>query len=150
MDTMKEIGNIKKHTHLPFTLAFTRGSTESPFYDILQMNVLHTGRLMFQLVQYSRYRKGLRCGVVYLRTPTERLQTIEQGSKTLICILFTKLNIHLLLERVFLTFSGYSLTVTQIQTNARKRLYKFRNRTHFPRDAKRIYEKTYYSHASSV
>ncbi|KAG5454752.1 hypothetical protein CSKR_104358 [Clonorchis sinensis] len=42
-----------------------------------------------------------------------------------------KLNIHLLLERVFLNFSGYSLTVTQI-------------------DAKRIYEKTYYSHASSV
>ncbi|KAG5446459.1 hypothetical protein CSKR_105827 [Clonorchis sinensis] len=77
-------------------------------------------------------------------------RTIEQGSKTLICIPFTKLNIHLLLERVFLNFSGYSLTVTQIQANATKRLHQFRNRSHFLRDAKRIYEKTYYSHASSV
>ncbi|KAG5441217.1 hypothetical protein CSKR_102431, partial [Clonorchis sinensis] len=68
------------------------------------------------------------------------LQTIEQGSKTLICISFTKLNIHLLLERVFLNFSGYSLTVTQIQANATKRPHKFRNRSHFSRDAKRIYE----------
>ncbi|KAG5453343.1 hypothetical protein CSKR_109357 [Clonorchis sinensis] len=34
--------------------------------------------------------------------------------------------------------------------NATKRLHKFRNRSHFSRDAKRIYEKTYYSHASSV
>ncbi|KAG5454382.1 hypothetical protein CSKR_107237 [Clonorchis sinensis] len=78
------------------------------------------------------------------------LQTIEQGSKTLICISFTKLNIHLLLECVFLNFPGYSLTVTQMQANATKRLHKFRNRSHFSRDAKRIYEKTYYSHASSV
>ncbi|KAG5444234.1 hypothetical protein CSKR_104503 [Clonorchis sinensis] len=31
-----------------------------------------------------------------------------------------------------------------------KRLHKYRNRSHFSRDAKRIYEKTYYSHASSV
>ncbi|KAG5450487.1 hypothetical protein CSKR_112688 [Clonorchis sinensis] len=56
--------------------------------------------------QPNRYRllNSLRCG----------LQTIEQGSKTLRCVSFTKLNIHLLLERVFLNFSGYSLTVTQI------------------------------------
>ncbi|KAG5446996.1 hypothetical protein CSKR_113981 [Clonorchis sinensis] len=47
--------------------------------------------------------EGLRC-VVYSRTSTEQLQTIEQGSKTLICISFTKLNIHLLLERVFPNF----------------------------------------------
>ncbi|KAG5442484.1 hypothetical protein CSKR_114494 [Clonorchis sinensis] len=79
-----------------------------------------------------------------------QLQTIEQGSKTLICISFTKLNIHLLLERVFLNFSGYSLTVTQLQANATKRLHQFRNRSHFSKDAKQIYEKTYYSHASSV
>ncbi|KAG5445346.1 hypothetical protein CSKR_113240 [Clonorchis sinensis] len=78
------------------------------------------------------------------------LQTIGQGSKTLICILFTKLNIHLLLERVFLNFPVYPLTVTQMQANATKRLHKFRNRSHFSRDAKRIYEKTYYSHASSI
>ncbi|KAG5451887.1 hypothetical protein CSKR_111262, partial [Clonorchis sinensis] len=75
------------------------------------------------------------------------LQTIEQGSKTLICISFTKLNIHLLLESVFLNFSGYSLTVIQIQANATKRLRQFSNRSHFSRGAKRIYEKTY-SHAS--
>ncbi|KAG5454748.1 hypothetical protein CSKR_104354 [Clonorchis sinensis] len=84
------------------------------------------------------------------RLATNGLVTIEQGSKTLICISFTKLNIHLLLERVFLNFSGYSLTVSQIQANATKRLHKFRNRYHFSRDAKRIYGKTYYSHASSV
>ncbi|KAG5455180.1 hypothetical protein CSKR_112107 [Clonorchis sinensis] len=37
-----------------------------------------------------------------------------------------------------------------MQANATKRLHKFRNRSHFSRDAKRMYEKTYYSHASSV
>ncbi|KAG5447322.1 hypothetical protein CSKR_109847 [Clonorchis sinensis] len=79
-----------------------------------------------------------------------RLQTIGQGSITLICILFTKLNIHLLLECVFLIFPGYSLTVTRMQANATKRPHKFRNRSHFPSDAKRIYENTHYSHASSV
>ncbi|KAG5446578.1 hypothetical protein CSKR_112365 [Clonorchis sinensis] len=52
----------------------------------------------------AHQEEGLRCGVIYLRTPTEQLQTIEQGSKTLICISFTKLNIPLLLERVFLNF----------------------------------------------
>ncbi|KAG5454253.1 hypothetical protein CSKR_113703 [Clonorchis sinensis] len=87
--------------------------------------------------------------VLVVNIPCEPL-TIEQGSKTLICISFTKLNIHLLLERVFLNFSGYSSTVTQIQANATKRLRQFRNRFHFSRDAKQIYEKTYYSYASSV
>ncbi|KAG5442681.1 hypothetical protein CSKR_110634 [Clonorchis sinensis] len=37
-----------------------------------------------------------------------------------------------------------------MQANATKRLHKFRNKSHFSREAKRIYEKTYYSHASSV
>ncbi|KAG5454454.1 hypothetical protein CSKR_113119 [Clonorchis sinensis] len=77
-------------------------------------------------------------------------QIIGQGSNTLICISFTKLNIYLLLERVFLNFPGYSLTATQMQANATKRLHKFHNGSHFSRDAKRIYEKAYYSHASSV
>ncbi|KAG5452909.1 hypothetical protein CSKR_107456 [Clonorchis sinensis] len=36
--------------------------------------------------------------------PATSWLTIEQGSKTLICISFTKLNTHLLLERVFLNF----------------------------------------------
>ncbi|KAG5452924.1 hypothetical protein CSKR_107472 [Clonorchis sinensis] len=78
--------------------------------------------------------EGLFCGVVHLGTPTQQLQTIEQESKTLICISSTKLNIHLLLERA----------------NDTKRLRQFRNRSPFSRDAKQIYEKTYYSHASSV
>ncbi|KAG5450561.1 hypothetical protein CSKR_101725 [Clonorchis sinensis] len=74
----------------------------------------------------------------------------EVHSKTIICVSFTKLNIHLLLERVFLSFPGYSLTVTQMQVNATNRLHKFRKRSHFSRVAKRMYEKTYYSHASSA
>ncbi|KAG5450060.1 hypothetical protein CSKR_113375, partial [Clonorchis sinensis] len=78
------------------------------------------------------------------------LGLIRQGSKTVICTSLTKLNIHLFLECVFLNFPGYSLTVTQMQANATKRLHKFRNRSHFSRDAKRIYEKTYYSHATSI
>ncbi|KER23916.1 hypothetical protein T265_08283 [Opisthorchis viverrini] len=36
-------------------LVFTKESTESLVYDILQLNVLHTGRLMFQLARRSRY-----------------------------------------------------------------------------------------------
>ncbi|KAG5452265.1 hypothetical protein CSKR_106693 [Clonorchis sinensis] len=83
-------------------------------------------------------------------TPTQQLQTIGQGSKTLICILFTKLNVYLILERVLLNFPRYLLTVTQMQVNATKRLHKFPNRSQFSRDKKRIYKKTYYSHASSV
>ncbi|GAA49096.1 hypothetical protein CLF_102480, partial [Clonorchis sinensis] len=39
---------------------------------------------------------------------------------------------------------------TTVLANATKRLHPFRNRSHFSRDAKRIYEETYYSHASSV
>ncbi|GAA55257.1 hypothetical protein CLF_107497 [Clonorchis sinensis] len=42
------------------------------------------------------------------------------------------------------------LIISNIKANATKRLHKFRNRSHFARDAKRIYEKTYYSPASSV
>ncbi|GAA49927.1 protein-serine/threonine kinase, partial [Clonorchis sinensis] len=37
-----------------------------------------------------------------------------------------------------------------VQANATKRFHEFRNRCYFSRDAKRMYEKTYYSHASSV
>ncbi|KAG5453633.1 hypothetical protein CSKR_111582 [Clonorchis sinensis] len=99
---------------------------------------------------YPSLDKGSREEEVRLEPRTFRYREAEQGSKTLICISFTKLNIHPLLERVFLNFSGYSLTVTQMQANATKRLHKFLNSSYFSRDAKRIYEKTYYSHASSV
>ncbi|KER21877.1 hypothetical protein T265_09907 [Opisthorchis viverrini] len=47
--------NLEKYTHLQISLVFTRDSTESLVYDVLQLNALHTGRLMFQLVRYSRY-----------------------------------------------------------------------------------------------
>ncbi|GAA32409.1 ecotropic virus integration site 1 protein [Clonorchis sinensis] len=80
---------------------------------------------------------------LYPSVPYRRGHSTKQGSKTLICISFTKLNIHLLLERVF-------LTATQLQANATKRLHKFRKRSHFSREAKRIYEKTCYSRTTSV
>ncbi|KER32288.1 hypothetical protein T265_01707 [Opisthorchis viverrini] len=54
------------------------------------------------------------------------------------CILYKELNIHLLFEWVFQKSPGYSLTTMQV--NAIKRHHKFRNRSHFSRDAKRIYE----------
>ncbi|KAG5452842.1 hypothetical protein CSKR_108992 [Clonorchis sinensis] len=120
------------------------GSNPTSAYRLLLSRLRRTDNISAFVLPWgdtlARHRKGV--------TP-ERL-TIEQGSKTLIRISFTKLNIHLLLERVFLNFSGYSLTVTQIQANATKRLRQFRNRSHFSRDAERIYEKTYYSRASSV
>ncbi|KAG5441942.1 hypothetical protein CSKR_107976, partial [Clonorchis sinensis] len=91
----------------------------------------------------SPREEGLRCGVVYLRTPTEQLQTIEQGSKTLICISFTKLNNHLLLERVFPNFIWMFIDCYSTAS-------KFYKETPQIPDAKRIYEKTCYSHAASV
>ncbi|KER28095.1 hypothetical protein T265_05006 [Opisthorchis viverrini] len=48
--------NCHKYTHLQINLVFTRDPTESLVYDILQLKVLHTGRLMFQLARYLRYR----------------------------------------------------------------------------------------------
>ncbi|KAG5441678.1 hypothetical protein CSKR_103186 [Clonorchis sinensis] len=45
-----------RHTHLQINLVFTGDLSESLVYDVLQTNVLHTGRLMFQLVRYSRDR----------------------------------------------------------------------------------------------
>ncbi|KER26380.1 hypothetical protein T265_06363 [Opisthorchis viverrini] len=41
---------FEKYTHLQINLVSTGDSTESPVYDVLQLNLLHTGRLMFQLV----------------------------------------------------------------------------------------------------
>ncbi|KER32246.1 hypothetical protein T265_12827, partial [Opisthorchis viverrini] len=47
----------KEYTHLQINLGFTRDSTESLVYDILQLNVLHTGRLVFQLARYSSFQQ---------------------------------------------------------------------------------------------
>ncbi|KER23682.1 LOW QUALITY PROTEIN: hypothetical protein T265_14586 [Opisthorchis viverrini] len=38
----------EQHKHSQINLVFTRDSTESFVYDVLQLNVLHTGRLIFQ------------------------------------------------------------------------------------------------------
>ncbi|KER23758.1 hypothetical protein T265_08443 [Opisthorchis viverrini] len=75
---------------------------------------------------------------------TDKLQTVGRESKTLTCILFTELNIHLLLERAFLNFPGYSLLFTQKQASATEQLHDFRSRSSFSRDAKRFHEKTYF------
>ncbi|KAG5445360.1 hypothetical protein CSKR_113615 [Clonorchis sinensis] len=40
-----------KYTHSQISLVFTDDSSESLVYDLLQLNVLHTGRFMFQLTQ---------------------------------------------------------------------------------------------------
>ncbi|KAG5445308.1 hypothetical protein CSKR_105793, partial [Clonorchis sinensis] len=47
---------VDNYTHLQINLVFTADSTISLVCDILQLNVLHKGRLMFQLVPYSRYQ----------------------------------------------------------------------------------------------
>ncbi|KER24600.1 hypothetical protein T265_07791 [Opisthorchis viverrini] len=48
--------DAEKYTHLQLNLVFTHESTEPLVYDVLQLNVLHTGRLMIQLARYSRNR----------------------------------------------------------------------------------------------
>ncbi|KAG5451292.1 hypothetical protein CSKR_106576 [Clonorchis sinensis] len=48
--------HFDKYTHLQINLVFTGDSSESLVYDVRQLNVPHTGHLMFQLVRYSRYR----------------------------------------------------------------------------------------------
>ncbi|KER26958.1 hypothetical protein T265_05867 [Opisthorchis viverrini] len=50
--------SMMKYTPLQINLLFTTDPTESLVYDVLQLNVLHTGRLMFQLARYSRYRRS--------------------------------------------------------------------------------------------
>ncbi|KAG5450831.1 hypothetical protein CSKR_101448 [Clonorchis sinensis] len=45
-----------KYTHLHINLVFTRDSPESLIQDIPQLNELHKGHLMFELIRYSGYR----------------------------------------------------------------------------------------------
>ncbi|KER22367.1 hypothetical protein T265_09536 [Opisthorchis viverrini] len=54
------VRDSKKYNRLQINLAFTRDSTESLVYDILQLNVLHPSLSMFQLARYSRYRMVFR------------------------------------------------------------------------------------------
>ncbi|KER26134.1 LOW QUALITY PROTEIN: hypothetical protein T265_14065 [Opisthorchis viverrini] len=48
---------FKNYTNLQINLVFTRESTEPLLYDVLQLNALNTGRLVFQL-RCSRYRSS--------------------------------------------------------------------------------------------
>ncbi|KER24444.1 hypothetical protein T265_07874 [Opisthorchis viverrini] len=50
----KKLLLFEKYTHLKINLVFARDSAEPLDYDIRQLNVLHTGRLMFQLTRYSK------------------------------------------------------------------------------------------------
>ncbi|KER22749.1 hypothetical protein T265_14791, partial [Opisthorchis viverrini] len=56
------LGTHQKYTHLQINLVFTGDSTESLLHDILQLNVLQTGRLMSQLARFLRYRKHSNLG----------------------------------------------------------------------------------------
>ncbi|KER30346.1 hypothetical protein T265_03190 [Opisthorchis viverrini] len=47
-----QIGLFSRNTLICKSICFLRDSTESLVYDVLQLNVLHTGRLMFQLARY--------------------------------------------------------------------------------------------------
>ncbi|KER24391.1 hypothetical protein T265_14438, partial [Opisthorchis viverrini] len=70
-----------------FFYEVTRDSTESLVYDIVQLNVLHTGRLMFQLSRYSRHRKGLVSNL--MSVPFQTMVTYSKnGTKlpTIICL----------------------------------------------------------------
>ncbi|KAG5442803.1 hypothetical protein CSKR_112266 [Clonorchis sinensis] len=66
-----------KYTHLQINLVFKGDSSESLVYEVLQLNVPHTGRLMFQLARYSRYR-GSAAAKLTTKTPM-----ISIGSHTL-------------------------------------------------------------------
>ncbi|KAG5441877.1 hypothetical protein CSKR_106323 [Clonorchis sinensis] len=43
-----------KYTYLQISLVFTGGSSESLVYAVLQLSVLHNGRLMFQLYIFTK------------------------------------------------------------------------------------------------
>ncbi|KER32582.1 hypothetical protein T265_01452 [Opisthorchis viverrini] len=62
----------EKYTNLQIDLVFTRDSTESLVYDILQLNVLHTGRIMLHLARYSGYRN-----IYFMKETRNRIRDIE-------------------------------------------------------------------------
>ncbi|KER22211.1 hypothetical protein T265_09636 [Opisthorchis viverrini] len=97
----------------------------------------------------SGERRAFAAELFIIKCQLNSYTLLDREAKLSYASCLQKLNIHPLFQRVFLNFSGYSLTVSQIRANATKRLHKFRNRSHFSRDTKRTYEKTYYSHASS-
>ncbi|KAG5446326.1 hypothetical protein CSKR_113481 [Clonorchis sinensis] len=76
---------------------------------------------MFQFVRYSRYRDTLTAHDRFKNTISERLSSVPGEPPVK---------------------TDWCMEMS--------RPYKFRNRSHFSRDAKQIYEKTCYSHAASV
>ncbi|KER20871.1 hypothetical protein T265_10660 [Opisthorchis viverrini] len=64
----------EKYTHLQINLVFTTDSNESLVYDILDMNMLHTGHLTIQLARYSRYRSIFS---VYFRNVFSNLRLLK-------------------------------------------------------------------------
>ncbi|KER30310.1 hypothetical protein T265_03255 [Opisthorchis viverrini] len=54
----------QRNTLICKSIWFSRVTTESPVYGILQLNVLHTGRLMIQLERYSSHINEVLCASV--------------------------------------------------------------------------------------
>ncbi|KAG5441352.1 hypothetical protein CSKR_103214 [Clonorchis sinensis] len=76
-------------------------------------------------------------------------------AESLVCDVFKQLNVLHQTTSCFIWHDIRDIAIhweqnSHMQANATKRLHQFRKRSHFSRDAKRIYEKTYYSHASPV
>ncbi|KAG5454321.1 hypothetical protein CSKR_109227, partial [Clonorchis sinensis] len=59
---------LDKNAHSHVDWVFTEDSSESLVYGVVQLNVLHRGRLMFQLVRCSRYRS-----VFFLKETTHKV-----------------------------------------------------------------------------
>ncbi|KER20045.1 hypothetical protein T265_15406, partial [Opisthorchis viverrini] len=101
----------------------------------------------FQIDKLSSYlntserKKTFAAELSIRQMPTDRLQTIEQGSKTLICILVTKPGHRSSPERVFLEIHCLQSFVGQIKANVTKWPREFRNRIPlFNRHKAKFYE----------
>ncbi|KER31742.1 hypothetical protein T265_12926, partial [Opisthorchis viverrini] len=89
---------IEKYTNLQINLVFTGDSIESLVYDVLQLNVLHTGRLMIQLARYSIYR-------------TQRLPHVSVGTIfKILQYIFIKETIHKLAENSSTAYNQFRLS----------------------------------------
>ncbi|KER25654.1 hypothetical protein T265_06944 [Opisthorchis viverrini] len=65
---------FEKYTHLQINLVFTGDSIESLVYDVLQLNVLHTGRLMIQLTRLGKLLRTLAYPCYLSALPTDENQ----------------------------------------------------------------------------
>ncbi|KER25288.1 LOW QUALITY PROTEIN: hypothetical protein T265_14237 [Opisthorchis viverrini] len=99
------------------TLVFTRDSTESLVYDILQLNVLHTGRHMIQKL-LTRLRKTL-------RQPTTGFALLL-GAHQAQCLSFRQP--YVLLDPNWTVFDKYAHFQNRLVTELLKILRQFPNR----------------------